>query len=262
MLEFTNLNCSYGKNEILKNINFKLEKDSIVSILGANGSGKSTFLKALMGINNYGGKISYNGKNLDTFSIKERAKVFAYVPQQINIPFEFNVLDVVLMGRFHGSASGFNYKKEDYEKVDIALSKVGALKFKDKVFKYLSGGEKQLVFLARALVQDSKIIVLDEPTTGLDLGNQMKILELMHKLKQDGKTIIQTTHYPDHALRVSDKVVWLHKKNLLAFGDAKSVVTKDRVAEVYGVDSMFLEHENRYRFLLPLELITKEKYEK
>ena len=255
MLEFVNFSASYSKKKILENINFSLNENSVISILGANGSGKSTFLKSLMGIKKYSGDIYHDGKNLNDFNSKQRAQTFSYVPQHINIPFEFSVLDIVLMGRFHESSFGLSYTKNDYLKAKDALHKVGALKFENRIFKDLSGGEKQLVFLARALAANSKIIVLDEPTTGLDLGNQMKILELMNELKETGKTIIQTTHYPDHALRISDIVVWLHNKTLFAFGSAKDVITQKRISEVYGIDSAFYEYKDKYQFVLPLELI-------
>ena len=257
MLEFKNVSCSYEK-PILENINFTLKNNQILSILGANGSGKSTLLKALMGLMPYEGEITFEGVNTKSLSVKKRAAAFAFVPQSAHMPFEFSVLDIVLMGRFHASAFGLSYAKNEIETAKKALEQMGVLKFENKIYKHLSGGERQLVLLARALAQQSTAIVMDEPTTGLDLGNQLKLLDMMIYLKDRGCTIIQTTHYPDHALRVSDRVVWLHKGGVLAEGSPKEVIGKERIREVYGIESEFYNHKNGFDFLLPLNFVKKD----
>jgi iron complex transport system ATP-binding protein len=257
MLEFKNVSCSYEK-PILEKINFTLKHNQILSILGANGSGKSTLLKALIGLMPYGGEIIFEGLNTQYLSLKQRAAAFAFAPQSVNIPFEFSVLDIVLAGRFHASAFGLNYSAKEIETAKEALEKMGVLRFENRIYSHLSGGERQLVLLARALAQQSKIIVMDEPITGLDLGNQLKMLDMMTQLKSDGYTIIQTTHYPDHALRVSDKVVWLHKGGVLAEGTPKDVINKERIREVYGIQSEFYSHKSGLDFLLPLNFTKKD----
>ncbi|MFV0480556.1 MAG: ABC transporter ATP-binding protein [Campylobacteraceae bacterium] len=258
MLEFKNLTCKYGKKTILEDLNFTLQNGEIISILGANGSGKSTLLKALMGLISFDGEILYEDINLAKLKIKERAKILSYVPQNTNIPFEFDVFDVVLMGRFHSSSFGVDYTNDDKEKAKEALNRVGAYKFIDRTYKHLSGGERQLILLARALAQQSKIIVLDEPVTGLDLKNQLRLLDLLVELREASHTIIQTTHYPDHALRVSNTVVWLDNQKLYAKGEAKEVITKDRIKEVYGVLSDFIDYKDGYRYILPIKLIKED----
>jgi len=260
MIEVSKLFCGYGSKQILNEISFSIKAGTILSILGANGSGKSTLLKAMVGTLPYKGDIFIEKRNVTQYNRKQRASLIAYVPQSSSIPFDFNVLEIVLMGRFHASSLGsLSYSKQDKEEVYLALKKVGIEDFQKRIFKNLSGGEQQLVLIARALVQKSKIIIMDEPVTGLDLGNQMRLLDLISTLANDGKIIIQTTHYPDHALRVSTDVLWLQKGNILAFGTPREVITPKRISDVYRVDSEFITHkENGIEYILPLKFNKKD----
>ena len=230
MIKVSNLSCAYGSKDILSNLSFSIDKGEVLSILGANGSGKSTLLKSMVEILAYKGNIYIDKEDTRSLTPKERASLVAYVPQSSSIPFDFNVLEIVLMGRFHKSSFNFSFSKKDKEVAYEALKQVGIEGFKSRVFKNLSGGERQLVLIARALAQQSKIIIMDEPVTGLDLGNQMQLLDLISTLANDGKIIIQTTHYPDHALRVSSKVLWLDKGKIIAFGTPKEVINTQRIA--------------------------------
>ena len=259
MMKIANISCGYGSKEILNDISFSIEKGEVLSILGANGSGKSTLLKAMVSILPYKGDIYIDENNTKSLSPKQRASLVAYVPQSSTIPFDFNVLEIVLMGRFHKSSFNFSFSKKDKEEAYDALKQVGMEEFKMRVFKNLSGGERQLVLIARALAQKSKIIIMDEPVTGLDLGNQMQLLDLISTLANDGKIIIQTTHYPDHALRVSSKVLWLDKGEIIAFGTPKEVISTQRIYDVYGVESELMTHkENGIGYILPLKYIRKD----
>lgn len=255
----SNLSCGYNNKEIIHDISFKINEGEVLSILGANGSGKSTLLKAIVGILPYRGDISYANENLELFSVKKRASLLAYVPQSSTIPFDFSVLEIVLMGRFHSSVSYLGYSKQDKIKAFEALEEVDIKNFATRTFRNLSGGERQLVLIARALAQRSKIIIMDEPVTGLDFGNQMRLLELIRKLSQDGKIIIQTTHYPDHALRISDQVLWLDRGNILAFGSPKEVITQEKIYDIYKVKAKLI-HDEAYdiRYVLPIQFMPKE----
>lgn len=260
MIQVSNLSCGYGSKEILNDVNFNIEKGAVLSILGANGSGKSTLLKAMVGLLPYKGEISIDNYDTRTLSRKVRAALVAYVPQSSSIPFDFNVLEIVLMGRFHSSSLNLSYSKKDKDEAYEALRQVGIEEFKGRIFRNLSGGERQLVLIARALAQKSKIIIMDEPVTGLDLGNQMRLLDLISTLAQDGKIIIQTTHYPDHALRVSTQVLWLEKGKILSFGSPEEVINTQRIYDVYGVKSELIRHEsNGIGYILPLKFIQKVK---
>lgn len=259
MVELKDISCGYGSKKVIHRVGFGIHKGQIVSLLGANGSGKSTLLKAIVGLIDYDGKIVINDTEAKGLSTIERAKLIAYVPQSTVIPFDFDVLEVVLMGRFHASSFGFAYGKEDKKIALEALEKVGITSFKKRTYRQLSGGERQLVLIARALAQQSQLIVMDEPVTGLDLGNQMRLLELMEQLSNLGYTILQTTHYPDHALRVSHKVAWLHEGLLLDFGSPLDVITGENIFNVYGVETEFLNHKSGETFMLPLGFKPKEK---
>ena len=258
MIEVSNLSCGYGSKEILNKVTFSIQKGTVLSILGANGSGKSTLLKAIVGLLPYKGKITIDGNDTKSLSRKQKASLVAYVPQSTNIPFDFNVLEIVLMGRFHSSSSNLSYSKKDKDEANEALKEVGIENFKDRIFRNLSGGEKQLVLIARALAQKSKIIIMDEPVTGLDLGNQMRLLDLVSTLAKDGKTVIQTTHYPDHALRVSTQVLWLDKGEILAVGSPNEVINTQRIFDVYNVESKLIRHkDNDISYVLPLKFTKK-----
>lgn len=258
MVKIHNLSCSYGSKKILHNLSLHVKKGDILSILGANGSGKTTLLKAIVGLLSYEGSLHVKQKEIKSLKAKARATLLAYVPQSALIPFDFSVLEVVLMGRFHKSSFGFSYKKEDMRCADESLKRVGIQSFANKIFRELSGGERQLVLLARALAQQSELIVLDEPVTGLDLGNQMRLLEILKELAGEGRTIIQSTHYPDHALKISNKVAWIHEGRILHCGLPKEVITKKRVKEIYSVESEFITCKDGKAFVLPLNFIKKE----
>lgn len=258
MLRLNNISCNYGSENIIEAISFDVKKGEILSILGANGSGKSTLLKAIVGLLPYKGNLLLDGIESKDLSVKKRASLVAYVPQSTVIPFEFNVLEVVLMGRFHDSSFGLNYSKEDEDLALKALSQVGIEDFSQKIYRYLSGGQRQLVLIARALAQQSPLIIMDEPVTGLDLGNQIRLLDLMEELSSLGHTVVQTTHNPDHALRVSQKVVWIHNRNILSFGEPNIVVNPENIRKVYQVESELFTHERGMTHLLAYGFIKKE----
>lgn len=258
MVKLENISCGYGSKKVIHGVSFGVNKGEIISLLGANGSGKSTLLKAIVGLIEYSGKIEIANKQASKLSTIDRAKLIAYVPQSTLIPFDFNVLEVVLMGRFHASSFGFSYGKHDKAIALEALEKVGIASFASRVYRQLSGGERQLVLIARALAQQSEFIIMDEPVTGLDLGNQMRLLELMGHLATLGYTILQTTHYPDHALRISHKVAWLHNGSLLDFGNPKKVITDKNILNVYGVEVEFMNHKDGSTHMFPIGFKTRE----
>lgn len=259
MLELVQISCGYGAKEVISSMNFSLEKGEIVSLLGANGSGKSTLLKAIVGLLPYTGRLLVGESEGRLLTPVQRAQRIAYVPQSTTIPFDFNVLEVVLMGRFHASSFGLGYTKHDTAIAFEAMEKVGITSFASRIYRELSGGERQLVLIARAFAQQSALIVMDEPVTGLDLGNQMRLLELMRHLSALGHTLLQTTHYPDHALRVSHKVAWIEQGRLLAFGTPETVVTPWNIRKVYGVEAELFPHTSGTTYMLPIGFSLKEQ---
>jgi iron complex transport system ATP-binding protein len=258
MLLVENLSAGYEGKIVLRDLSFGVNQNEIVSILGANGCGKSTLLKAICGALPYGGKIAIDSQDAAKFSAKERARFFAFVPQSSYVPFAFSALEIALAGRFCQSPFSLDYSKADKEAALNALETVGAARLKERVFNSLSGGERQLVIIARALAQETKIIALDEPVTGLDMGNQMRLLTLLQELRSQGKTIIQTTHYPDHALSVSDRVLWLSGGEASAFGKPTEVITTERIKAIYGVESELYRHQSGKTFLLPIKTLKRQ----
>ncbi|MDR2033248.1 MAG: ABC transporter ATP-binding protein [Helicobacteraceae bacterium] len=252
MLKTEKLRASYGSKTILRDISFLVEREEIVSILGANGSGKSTLLKTLCGILPYRGEAQVDSLDIKKLNAKQRASAFSYVAQSVFMPFSFSVFDVALMGRFSQSPFGFDYSKADKQAALNALEIVGAIGLKDRMFNAISGGERQLTIIARALAQESKIILLDEPVTGLDLGATLRLLTLLQELRSQGKTILQTTHHPDHALRISDRVLWIDKGSAIAFGKSADIITADRIKTIYGVKSEIFAHKSGHSFVVPI----------
>lgn len=251
MLKLEKVCFSYDKREILKDINFRVYENEIISILGANGSGKSTLLKIIMGFLNYSGNIFLNNHDIKKLSIKQRAKNIAYVPQNSNIIFDFSSFEVVLMGRYHHNLFYANYTHEDKKIANKALEMLNITKLKNRAFKTLSGGEKQLVLIARAITQQSKIIILDEPVTGLDLKNQVKLLENIQNLSKNC-TILQTTHSPSDALKVSDFIIWLEDKKIAFKGRANEVINEENIKKIYDIQSQIIKAKNNKKYLITL----------
>jgi len=258
MLRLEEVSCSYGTTTVLNDVGFHVKAGEILSLLGANGRGKSTLLKAIVGLLPYKGKVYIQGTDAKYLSTSKRAALLAYVPQSTFVPFDFSVLDIVLTGRFHAASFGLSYTKKDKEIAWLALKRMGISGFENRIYRTLSGGEQQLVLIARALAQQSTLIVLDEPVTGLDLGNQMRLLDTLQTLAQEGYAIVQTTHYPDHALRISDTVVWIHEGKVLDCGMPESVISTSRIHAIYGVESQMVVDLRGTRHLLPLGFTRKE----
>ena len=164
---------------MLKGVDFYLEDGDILSLLGKNGCGKTTLLKILLGICKSSGEIKLYGKDLKSYSKKDIAKLIAYIPQVHKIPFDYTVFDVVLMGRLPHIGLFSKYSQGDKDIALNSLKRVGMESFAQKIYSKISGGERQLVFIARAIAQNAKIIFMDEPINGLDYGNQIKFLKLL-----------------------------------------------------------------------------------
>ena len=199
-LEVRNLSFSYGEHEVLHDISFCAEKGEFVSILGANGVGKSTLFRCILGLlPGYSGDIFIDGQNIRSLSVKGLSKLVAYIPQSSTPVFNYSVEDIVLMGTTSSMGTFSSPGKKEIEKMEWALHKLGIEKLRKRCFHRLSGGERQLAVIARALVQQSGILMLDEPTASLDFGNQMLVLSTVKSLASEGYTIIQTTHKPEHS---------------------------------------------------------------
>lgn len=255
-IEVKELSFSYGQRKVLEHISFSVRKGEFLSILGANGVGKSTLFRCVLGLlKTYEGQILVDGENTKKLPERELAKRIAYIPQSSSPAFNFSVFDIVLMGLTSGMRTFGIPGKAEKERVFWALDKIGISSLADRCFHRLSGGERQLVMIARALVQNAPILMLDEPTASLDFGNQLRVLRQMRILADEGYTIIQTTHDPDFCYLFSDRILALKDGKILTEGTPQKVLTEETIQSLYGVDVQILQLlDDRCRVCLPAEL--------
>lgn len=244
-LEIKNAVCGYGKNNVVNGISMNVSSGEILCLLGPNGVGKTTFFKTILGfLKLKGGEILIDEKNIHSCSRKQLAKIIGYVPQSHTPPFPFKVFDVVLMGRTAHLSMFSSPSKEDRKIVERALEDLKIDYLRDKIYTEISGGERQMVLIARALAQDPKILIMDEPTSNLDFGNQIRVLEQINKLSERGLAIIMTSHYPNHAFLCSTKVAFMQKNNVFTVGSVDEVVTEDNLKEAYGINVKIINTVN------------------
>ncbi|MDE6886921.1 MAG: ABC transporter ATP-binding protein [Helicobacteraceae bacterium] len=235
MLEIRNLNARYDKKPILKNINLSFKSSSINAILGLNGAGKSTLLKAMLGIIRLdSGEILYDNKDILKQSIKNRAKLVSYMPQTWNSPFDYKVYDVLSMG-LENNINLFDRIKQHKFKILNALEILNIVHLIDENINSLSGGQISLVLLARVIIQDTPIILLDEPTAHLDIKNQKIMLDFIKKLKN--KIILINIHEPSLALDFANNIIALKNGNIL-FSKPSSNITKMDLEAIYESNLM------------------------
>ena len=252
-VEVKNLSFSYGEHAVLHDISFSVNKGEFLSILGPNGVGKSTLFRCVLGLlSGYTGQVLVNGIDAKTFSVREAARHIAYIPQSSRPVFNFSVFDIVLMGTTSGLNPFRSPSKADNDRCIWALEKVGIAHLSDRCYHRLSGGEQQLVLIARALVQNAPILMLDEPTANLDFGNQLLVLEQARSLAREGYTVIQTTHHPEQSYMFSDRILAIQDGRVLTEGRPGEVLTKDTMHALYHVDVEVLQlFEDKARICIP-----------
>jgi iron complex transport system ATP-binding protein len=237
MLESKNLSFSYTDQRVLKNINFRAEKGEFISILGANGSGKTTFFQCMQGLLTIdAGKILLDGENINKMSKKEIAQKIAVVPQENKNIFDYQVLDMVLMGINPWLSFTEQPGPEAYKRAEEILAELEILNLKHKSFNKISGGERQLVLIARAVMQKSSVLFLDEPNSHLDFKNTHLILKIMRELSADQKTVITALHDPNLAYQYSDRVIILKAGSIIASGPVKEVMTAENLSRAYEIE--------------------------
>ena len=230
------INFSYEKFPVLSDLSFSVKAGSFFVIIGPNGSGKSTLLKIIAGIiSPQSGQVNISGKPLHHYSRKKMAKTISLVPQLISVDFPFTVLEVVLMGRSpHLGILGIEQEK-DIHIAGQALQFTGVDHLANRKMSHLSGGEQQRVFIARAICQDTRIILLDEPTASLDLAHQVRVMDLMEKLKEEkGITVIMVSHDINLAAMYGENVLLLKKGTIVNSGPPNDVLNFKTLEETYG----------------------------
>ena len=236
-LEVKDLSFSYGDNKVLDNVSFSSSGGEAIAVLGPNGVGKSTFFKCILGfLPIRKGKIEIEGKDVSIMKGKELSKYIAYIPQSSNPVFNHTVLDSVAMGMNNQIGLFSAPGEKEREKAAAALDRLGILKLKDRGCLNISGGERQLMLIARAMVQDARIIVMDEPTSSLDYGNSYRVMETIMSLSKDGYTIIFSTHDPDAAMRYSDRVIAFYKGEIIRDGKPSTVLNTDVLSTLYSIN--------------------------
>ncbi|WP_018153758.1 ABC transporter ATP-binding protein, partial [Methanothermococcus thermolithotrophicus] len=253
MIEIKNLHFGYDeKHDILRGVSFKVEKGELCAIFGPNGAGKSTLFKCMIGfLKPKKGGVSIGERNILKMPVEDIAKLIAYVPQEHKPPFPYLVKEVVLMGRTPHLGGIFGPKKKDVEKALEAMDVIGISHLADRPYTDLSGGQRQLVLLARALTQETKAMILDEPTSALDFRNQLKIWSMLKKLTKRGMPIVVSVHDPNHMMWFCDKVVVLHDKKIIASGEPRNVLTKEVLKTLYGNICDIKENEEGFKMITP-----------
>jgi iron complex transport system ATP-binding protein len=235
--EIVHANLGYANHCVLSDISLTLQPNSITCLLGANGVGKTTLFRSMLGtLPVLSGKILLNGKPVSKYSTREFARYVAYVPQAHNSPYPYSVLDVVLFGRAAHLGYFERPGKEDRIIAESYLDLLGISHLKDKSFMELSGGERQMVIIARVLTQETPFLIFDEPTSSLDYGNQIRVIEKIRLLKKRSIGILMATHSPDHAFILGSNVIILEHGCLFQNGIPDAILTSEVLKQTYGVD--------------------------
>ncbi len=236
MIEVRELRVSRGRREVVHGVGLHIERGSWVSVVGPNGAGKSSMLLAIAALLPAAGDVSVDGRPVRDLSVRERARLFALVPQQPVIPDSLTVAEYVLLGRtphlsLFGSEAG-----RDHELAETILAKVDLAWAADRLVATLSGGEFHRAVVGRALAQEARILLLDEPTSGLDLGHQLQVLDLVHELRRaEGITVLSAMHDLTLAARYADRVALMVEGELVAEGTPADVFRADLLERHYGV---------------------------
>lgn len=265
-LNVSNLSFSYGEKSILKDLHFSVSNGTFCSLIGSNGVGKSTLLKCMLGIyRDYQGQISIDGEDICFHKPKELARKMAYIPQSHIPAFHYSVLDMVLMGTTSAMTAFANPKEREVLVAREALMQLQISHLEQRDFMKLSGGEQQLVLIARALAQNARILIMDEPTANLDYGNQLRVLDQMKKLTKGGYTVIQSTHQPEQAYLYSDQILAIKDGAVYGDGPPEQIMSEQLIRDLYGIETKevcFMEDQVRVYVPAYLAQIKEDKGEK
>lgn len=249
-----------GEAPLLKKVSFRAGPGSAVTVLGPNGAGKTTLLRCMLGFLPWSsGQTLIDGKDLKNVSRTELWKRIAYVPQAKGLAFPGKCSDMVLLGRSAYLPLFGCPGKKDREAAERAMERAGISHLADRNCSEISGGELQLVLIARALAAEPEMLVLDEPETGLDFRNQLIVMELIGRLcREEGLTAVLNTHYPEHAVSMEGETLLLYRDGTHAFGRTDEILTADTMREVFGVEVRMREEQiggRRYTSLIPVALV-------
>lgn len=246
-IKVKNLSYKYpsGKDDVIKDLNLSIKDGTITVLLGLNGCGKTTFIKLLAGLLKAdNGEILYEDENVFDLSMKERSKIFAYVPQKTYSADDYFVKDYLTYGFINSLKFYQTPSSGQLNKVQDIAERLSITHLLNKKMGQISGGERQIVSIASCLLQDTPIILLDEPTSALDLKNQNIVLSLLREITKEGKTIILSSHNPNHALFLESNVVLMDKGTIIKQGLCKEIIKVEVLKEIYGENICYSENLN------------------
>jgi iron complex transport system ATP-binding protein len=253
-IELKNVSYKIEQKTILDDISFHIKNGSMSAIIGPNGAGKSTLAGLITSVlTPSGGKIYINGKDLSKMSRKEIAKNIAVVPSSFETNFDFTVFDIVLMARYAHNKRSYILTKEDILLAEEALIKTNAIHLRNNYYKTLSSGEKQTVLLARAFAQNCPIILLDEPTSNLDIKNQMEIMRMLKEMNDEKKCILAIMHDINLAIRFIENYIILKNGKLVCAGNIDDIFTEEILSDLYDINIHILKDTNRKNLFMQAE---------
>ena len=255
IIKAQNISVSINEKEIVHGISLDIPEGKVTAIIGPNGCGKSTTLKALSRILPYKGSVPFKGQEMSTLSQREFAKCLAILTQSPQAPSDLTVNDLVEMGRFPHRGFLGRAGKGDKEHVEWALEQTGVKEMRYRLLNTLSGGERQRAWIAMALAQRPEVLLLDEPTTYLDICHQLEIMQLIGRLNQElGLTVVMVVHDLNHAIMYADHVVVVKAGKLVTSGAPREIITADLLADVFKVKADEFTLSNDLRALVPVDL--------
>lgn len=266
IIEIEKASFSYGEKEVFNDLNLKVKNGEMFCLVGPNGCGKTTLIECILGIQKLTeGNIWIEGEDILKISHNIRAEKIAYIPQNIEKTFPYMVKDIVIMGRAHKVNMFQAPSKRDEAIVEEAMEKMGISYLADKPFTQISGGESRLVMIARALAQESKILIMDEPTTHLDFKNELMLLEIIVDImNKEGITVVMATHFLNHAYYfenngISIRLALMRDGGFEKIGTPTELLNEENIRDIYEIKSQIISckvDENKYiKHVVPISIL-------
>ena len=236
-LQARDIRFSYGDHEVLRGVSFEASPGEFLSVLGPNGVGKSTLFRCILGLlTPSAGSIAIDGRGTAGMSASELARRIAYIPQSHSPVFNYSVADMVLMGTTSRVGRFASPGRAQQALAEESMERLGIADLAASGYQSISGGQRQMVLIARALAQQARILIMDEPSSSLDFGNRIRVMQTVKRLTGEGYTVIQSTHDPDQAFFYSDRILAMKDGGILADGTPKEILCKEVISELYGTE--------------------------